>query len=110
MPQLDPLILSTQTAFVFFFWLGYFIFIKTILPVVSMEMKLRNKRILNLMLWFKENLPKTLFFRLPFSKLFIKTRGMLNSIDIIINKKKVFFGIYSIDLYYLKNQNKIKLK
>lgn len=108
MPQLDPLILSTQTAFVFFFWLGYFLFIKTILPLVSMEMKLRNKRILSEMLWFKENLSKTLFFKLPFSKLFVKTRGMLNSIEIVVSKKKVFFGIYPIDLYYLKHRSQVK--
>ncbi len=108
MPQLDPLILSTQSAFVIFFWLGYFVFIKTILPVISMEMKLRNKRILNEMLWFKENLSKTLFFKLSFSKLFVKTRGMLNSVDIIVGKKKVFFGIYLIDLYYLKHRNQVK--
>jgi len=108
MPQLDILILSSQTAFVIFFWLGYFLFIKTILPLISMEMKIRNKRILNQMLWFKENLPKTLFFRLSFGKLLVKTRGMLNSVDLIVTKKKVFFGIYPIDLYYLKQKSQIK--
>lgn len=108
MPQLDILILSSQTAFVLFFWLGYFVFIKTILPLISIEMKLRNKIILNEMLWFKENLPKTLFFKLHFSKLLVKTRGMLKVIEIIVHKKKIFFGIYPIDLYYLKHRTQIK--
>jgi hypothetical protein len=108
MPQLDILILSSQIAFVFFFRLGYFLFIKTILPLISMEMKLKNKRILKNMLWFKENLPKTIFFKLPYGKLLVKTRGILNSIDIIVTKKKVFFGIYSIDLFYIKHKSQIK--
>lgn len=108
MPQLDFLIVSSQVAFVFFFIFGYFVFIKTTLPLISTEMKLKNKKILNQMKWLKVNLPKSKFVRFPFSKLMSKTRGMLNSVDIIIAKKKIFFGIYSIDLYYIKHRNMYK--
>jgi len=107
MPQLDFLIFSVQVFFVIFFWLGYFIFAKTLLPLISMEMKLRQKRILNNLYWFKNNLSKTLFFKLPFGKLLVKTRGILNSIDFILAKKQVFFGIYQPDLLFLKQKNKI---
>jgi hypothetical protein len=106
MPQLDIIIFSSQTFFVFLFWIGYFVFIKTILPLVSMEMKLKQKRLLSNILWFKSNLSKTLFFRLQFGKLVIKTRGLLNSIDFIIFKKQVFFGIYQPDLLFLKQKSK----
>lgn len=106
MPQLDLLIFSSQVSFVFLFWLGYFIFIKTILPLVSMEMKLKQVKLLNNLFWFKHNLNKTVFFRLPFGKLLVKTRGILNSIDFIFSKKQVFFGIYQPDLLFLKQKNK----
>ena len=108
MPQLDFIIFSTQTSFVFLFWLGYFIFIKTILPLVSIEMKLKQKRLLKQLFWFKLNLSKTLFFRLPFGKLLVKTRGVLNSMDFIFSKKQVFFGIYQPDLLFVKQKNKNK--
>jgi hypothetical protein len=104
MPQLDPLILSSQTAFVVVFWLGYFVFMKTLLPLISIEMKIRQKRILKNMLWFKSNLPKTIFFRLPFGKLLVRTRGMLNIVDLVVVKKKIFVGIYPIDLLYVKHR------
>jgi hypothetical protein len=107
MPQLDILIFSTQVSFVFLFWIGYFIFIKTILPIVSMEMKLRSKRLLSNLIWFKQNLNNVLFFRLPLGKLLVKTRGMLNSVDNIFAKRKVFFGIYQQDLLLLKRKKKI---
>jgi hypothetical protein len=108
MPQLDPLVLSTQTAFVVVFWLGYFLFIKTLLPLISMEMKIRQKRILTNMLWFKQNLPKTIFFRLPFGKLLVRTRGILNIVDLIVLRKKIFFGIYPVDLLYIKHRHTMK--
>lgn len=106
MPQLDIIIFSSQTFFVFLFWIGYFIFIKTILPLVSMEMKLKQKRLLSNILWFKSNLSKTIFFRQSFGKLMVKTRGLLNCIDFIISKKQVFFGIYQPDLLFLKQKSK----
>jgi hypothetical protein len=106
MPQLDIIIFSTQTSFIFLFFIGYFVFIKMILPLVSMEMKLKQKRLLGGILWFKSNLVKTLFFRLFFGKSIIRTRGLLNSIDFIISKKQVFFGIYQPDLLFLKQKSK----
>lgn len=106
MPQLDLLIFSTQLSFVFLFFFGYFLFIKNILPLVSMEMKFKQVKLLSHLFWFKNNLNKTIFFRLPFGKLLVKTRGVLNSIDFIFSKKQVFFGIYQPDLLFLKQKNK----
>jgi hypothetical protein len=108
MPQLDPLILSTQTLFVVFFWFGYFLFIKTLLPLISLEIKIKQKRILFYILWFKHNLNNTLFFKLSFGKLLVKTRGLLNCIDIIVAKKSVFFGVYPIDLLFIKQKYQSK--
>jgi hypothetical protein len=104
MPQLDILIVSSQTFFVIFFWLGYFTFLKTILPLLSMEMKMKQKRILSHLLWYKNNLNRTIYFRLPFGKLLVKTRGLLSCIDIIVAKKNVFFGVYPIDLLFIKHR------
>jgi len=104
MPQLDFTIFSMQLFFVFLFFFGYFLFIKSILPLVSMEMKLKNKRILSSITWFKSSLIKTFFFNLFFGKLVVKTRGLLNSIDNVIFKKQVFFGIYQPDLLFLKQK------
>jgi hypothetical protein len=109
MPQLDLLIFSTQLSFVFLFFFGYFIFIKNILPLVSMEMKFKQIKLLSHLFWFKHNLNKTVFFRLPFGKLLVKTRGILNSIDFIFSKKQVFFGIYQPDLLFLKQKSKSSL-
>jgi hypothetical protein len=69
-------------------------------------MKLKQKRLLGNILWFKSNLSKTIFFRQPFGKLMVKTRGLLNCVDSIISKKQVFFGIYQPDLLFLKQKNK----
>lgn len=108
MPQLDFLILSSQIAFIIVFIFGYFVFLKTLLPLLSMEMKLKNKLLLSNMLWLKKNLPETNFFRFPFSKFMIKTRGMLNVVNFIVVKKKIFFGIYPMDLYYIKHRREYK--
>lgn len=108
MPQLDTLILSSQIVFIFIFIFGYFIFLKTLLPLVSLQMKLRNKLLLSNMLWLKKNLPETNFFRFAFSKFMIKTRSMLNVVNFIVLKKKVFFGIYPMDLYYIKHRKEYK--
>ena len=48
------------------------------------------------------------FFRFSFSKLIIKTRGMLNVVNFIVVKKNVFFGIYPMDLYYIKHRKEYK--
>lgn len=108
MPQLDFLIFSTNITFVFFFWLGYFFFIKTILPLVSMEMKMKKIKLLTNIFWFKKNLDKTHFFKLPLGKLLVKTRGLLNNVDFIFSKKHLFFGIYQPDMLFLKQKNKNK--
>ena len=71
-------------------------------------MKLKNKKILNQMKWLKINLPKMKFVRFPFSKFVSKTRGMLNSVDVIVATKNIFFGVYKIDLYYIKHRNLYK--
>lgn len=104
MPQMDLLILSSQISFVILFWFNYFIFLKTILPLISLEMKLKQKLILKNILWFKKNLLKTIFFKRSITKLTIKVRGVLRIIDLITIKKQIFFGIYTLDLLFLKQK------
>jgi len=108
MPQLDSLIFSSQIASIIVFIFGYFVFLKTLLPLISMEMKLKNKLLLSNMLWLKRNLPETNFFRFQFSKFIIKMNGMLNIVNFIVIKKKVFFGIYPMDLYYIRHKKEYK--
>jgi hypothetical protein len=108
MPQLDLYIFYVQVSFVFLFWIGYFIFIKTILPLISMELKLKQVKLLNNLLWFKTYLNKGVFFKRPFVRLVARTRGLLNSIDYLLPKKHVFFGIYLPDLLVLKERKKTK--
>lgn len=101
---MDLLIFSTQTSFLIMFWIGYFIFIKTILPLISMELKVKQKIILSNLKWLKANVSKIVFFRLPHSKLLIKTRGMLLASEPLLSKKKVFFGLYNMDLLLIKQK------
>jgi hypothetical protein len=108
MPQLDALILSSQVVFVFLFLVGYFIFLKTSLPLISIEMKFRNKLLLNQMKWIKINFPRTYQFQLPYVRLMLRTRGLLNVITPIVISKKIFFGIYPMDLYYIKHRGQDK--
>jgi len=105
MPQMDILIFASQTSFIFIFWLGYFFFAKTILPLVSLELKLKQKIILTNIRWFRNNINRVLFFRLPHGKLLVKTRGMLLSAESLVTKKRVFFGIYPLDLLFLKQKS-----
>ena len=46
MVQLDNLIIVSQLQFLLFFFLGYFYFLKKILPIISMELKLKQKVLL----------------------------------------------------------------
>jgi hypothetical protein len=73
-----------------------------------MEMKFKNIKLLTNIYWFKQNLDKTHFFKLPLGKLLVKTRGILNNIDFIFSKKNLFFGIYQPDLLFLKQKNRIR--
>jgi hypothetical protein len=104
MPQLDFLILSSQTSFVIFFWFGYFLFIKNILPLLSIELKSKQKFVYSNILWLKNNVFRTLFFSLPFGRLLTKTKRMIFSVDFIVLKKNIFFGIYNVDLLYIKDK------
>jgi len=101
---MDLLIFSTQTSFLVIFWIGYFIFIKTLLPLISMELKIKQKIILSNLRWLKNNINKVLFFRLPHGKLLIKTRGMLLSSEPLLSKRAVFFGLYPMDLLLIKQK------
>ena len=104
MPQLDIIIFHIQVSFVCIFFVGYFIFLKTILPLVTMELKLKNVKLLNNLLWFKTYLNKGIFFKRPFVRLVARTRGLLNSLDFVLPKTHIFFGIYPSDLLILKNK------
>ena len=52
MPQLDGLIIQSQVNFFLFFFLGYFFFLKYILPLISFFFKLKHKLIISNLVWF----------------------------------------------------------
>lgn len=104
MPQMDYAIASLQTVFLVYFWMGYLLFVMSILPFLSIELKVKQKIILTNVRWFKNNIQKVLFFRLSHGKLLVKTRGMLLSASSLLTKKKIFFGIYDAGLYLSKHK------
>lgn len=104
MPQIDIFIVVSQLQFLLFFFLGYFLFLKKILPLISLEMKFKQKVLLYHMNWFTNNVNQTIYYRESFSTLLVKFRSLLEIFNFIIKKRDVFYGIYDIDLMLVRFQ------
>lgn len=104
MPQMDLFVVSYQTLFLPLFRIGYFVFLKTILPLVCFSMKIKSKLLLHSITWLKNNIHKIIFFRLQISILMIKSLGLVNTFNMFSKKRNIFFGIYKTDLYNIKRK------
>jgi len=99
---MDITVFSSVTIYLMFFWVGYIVFLKLILPIIALEMKLKNKLILSQMLWFKKNLHRINFFRLPHTRLMRRTRNLMKSAEILTEERKIFFGLYPMDIFIIR--------
>ncbi len=106
MPQIDIYIVVSQLQFLFFFFVGYFFFFKKILPLISLEMKFRQKVLLFHMNWFTSNINQIVFYKEAYSTLLVKFRSLLEIFNFIIKKRNAFYGIYDIDLMLVRFQYK----
>jgi hypothetical protein len=61
MPQLDINIFFLNTLFLIVFLFGYIIFLMSILPLITAELKIKEKLILKHMIWFKNHMHYMVF-------------------------------------------------
>jgi len=106
MPQIDIYIVVSQLQFLLFFFIGYFFFLKKILPLISLEMKFRQKVLLFHMNWFTNNINQVVFYKKAYSTLLVRFKLLLEIFNFIIKKRNIFYGIYDIDLMLVRFQYK----
>jgi hypothetical protein len=93
MPQLDPLILSSQTIFLWLFLVGYFFFLKFILPIIAFEIKLEELVQLSMLRWFEHHIRfLSSSDKLPL-KLIQWMRKVLNFLVVSSRSQKIVFGL-----------------
>lgn len=103
MPQLDGLIIQSQINFFIFFFVGYFFFLKYILPLVSFYMKLKHKLIISNLLWFGKNFNLLIFYRKFFLFSLFKIVNMFKIVNFFKNKTFIFFNLYLADYVAVNN-------
>jgi hypothetical protein len=113
MPQLDFYMFAAQSLFIFVFLLGYFLFVKYILPILSFEMKLKELLPLFYLNWFDQN--QKHLYGSPYSFLEL---ALLNQLKVILSGfipylKYVsisYTGVFYNDLLYLRSKYNQKVK
>lgn len=103
MPQLDGLIIQSQINFFLLFFIGYFFFLKYILPLVSFFLKLKHKLIISNLNWFNHNFSLLIFYRKHFLFSLFKLVNLFKIINFFKNKTFIFFNLYLFDYLMLKN-------
>jgi hypothetical protein len=109
MPQLDFLIMTSQTIFLFIFLFGYVFFIKNILPMISFEIKLRELLEFSYLKWFDANQNKFIVM----DKVLLSSLKSINSIFDFVNysmtSRNLLYGYsYSYDLISLRSAYRSK--
>jgi len=104
MPQLDLLILSSQSIFLVFFLIGYVFFMKNILPMVSFELKMKELLEISYLSSVDQLVQKTV----TYDKSFLITMKLINNIYNFIIKlstnKYIIYGYtYGFDLISLRH-------
>lgn len=104
MPQLDLLIISSQSIFLVFFILGYIFFTKNILPMISFELKMKELLEITYLTWLDAYVNKTI----PNDKTFLVTMRLLNTIyqfiiQLSANKYIIYGCTYGFDLIALRH-------
>jgi hypothetical protein len=105
MVQLDNLIIVSQLQFLLFFFLGYFFFLKKILPIISIELKFKQKVLLHHMNWLYNNINKLVFYRTSSFTLLARFKSYVDFFYYNVStKRNIFYGVYGIDLLSIKSQ------
>jgi len=109
MPQLDFLIMTSQTIFLFIFLLGYVFFIKNILPMISFEIKLKELLEFSYLKWFDANQSKLI----TMDKVLLNSLKSVNSIFDFLNNmmkpRNLLYGFsYGYDLISLRSAYRSK--
>jgi len=103
MPQLDGLIIQSQVNFFLFFFIGYFFFLKYILPLISFFFKLKHKLVVSNLNWFSNNFNMLIFYRKNFLFGLFKLVNMFKVVSFFKNKTFIFFNLYLFDYLMVKN-------
>ena len=109
MPQLDFLIMTSQTIFLFIFLIGYVFFIKNILPMISFEIKLKELLEFSYLRWFDLNQSKLI----TMDKVLLSSLKSVNSIFDFLNHmmkaRNLLYGFsYGYDLISLRSAYRSK--
>jgi hypothetical protein len=107
MPQLDFYMFAAQSLFIFVYLLGYLVFVKYVLPILSFEMKLKELLPLYYLNWFEKNQKK--LNGSPYSMVEL---GLLNQVKVILNGFVPYLryvsikhtGVFYNDLLYLRSK------
>ena len=103
MPQLDGLIIQSQLNFFLFFFIGYFFFLKFILPLISFFFKLKHKLIISNLNWFNKNFNMLIFYRKNFLFSLFKLVNLFKIVSFFKNKTFIFFNLYLSDYILVRN-------
>lgn len=109
MPQLDFLIMTSQTIFLFIFLIGYVFFVKNILPMVSFEIKLKELLEFSYLNWFDYSQSRIIMM----DKVLLSSLKSVNFIfDFVTNMMKsrnLLYGFsYGYDLISLRSAYRSK--
>jgi len=104
MPQLDLLILSSQSIFLVFFLLGYVFFTKNVIPMISFEVKMKELVEIAYIVCLEKLVNKTI----TCDTFFLLAMKLVNAIYAFIiklatNKYIVYGYTYGMDLIALRH-------
>lgn len=110
MPQLDHLIIQSQVNVIILFFIGYFIFLKYLLPIISFILKIKHKLIISNLNWFNNNFSLLVVYNKNYISSCFKLVNLFSIINYLKSKKFIFFNLYSFDYLLIKNILKKKNK
>jgi len=103
MPQLDGLIMQSQVNFIVLFFIGYFLFLKYLLPLISLLLKIKNKLIVSNLNWFNRNFNLLIIYKKNFVSSCFKLVNLFGLVNYLKNKTFIFFNLYSFDYLLIKS-------
>jgi hypothetical protein len=112
MPQLDVYMFAGQSLFIFVFILGYLLFVRYVLPIISFEIKVKELLPLYYLSWLEEK--QKSIKGSPYSWIEL---GILNKLKVILKGFSPYLryvkinhtGVYYNDLLYLRSKYKKKV-
>lgn len=102
MPQLDFLLFPSQSFFLFFFFIGYVVFLKYILPILVFELKMKEKIELYYLTWLDNN------YELPLQTR--KSEPYFKLLLFYVRFMKSFHKFFQINKFHLVTVTNLDLK